>query len=368
MKSTFRRFAAFGAVPVLLGLVVSCMTPAPGPAPRGTAATSRPMAMPRTGPQEGIVLPVVGTGPSAPIRFSFIAFGCMPYGRDALPAYRRLLEEINYHRPAFAVHLGDLKKGSEPPTEAWLQENKAYFNSLNGALIYTPGDNEWTDVHQASNLRQDPGIWLTRIRALFFAEEKSLGRAPIDLITQRRDAGFEKFVENARWSRAGVTFATVHVVGSNNNYQPAVPGAVAEFRERDAANVAWVKSTFSTARAEGAIGVVLLFQAEPINKHRTPPAGVESGFTQFLTTVEAEARSYGKPVLLVHADEHRYRYETNVRLLPDREPLANVSRLETFGENDVHGVVVIVDPASPQLFLAGPLVVPMNPLPVLPKK
>ncbi|MGH7959938.1 MAG: hypothetical protein ACREH8_23385, partial [Opitutaceae bacterium] len=63
----------------------------------------------------------------------------------------------------------------------------------------------------------------------------------------------------------------------------------------------------------------------------------------------------------------RYRLESKVTLVPGRGPLENVTRLETFGANDLHAVLVVVDPAAPQVFLAGPLIVPSNPLPVLPR-
>ena len=298
-------------------------------------------------------------------RFSFVAFGCMPYGKENYPAYERLLAEINRRAPAFTVHCGDTKAGSEPPSDAFLARIKAGFESLDAPLIYTPGDNEWTDVHAASNGHQDPLVWLAKVRALYFAEERSLGRAAIPLVTQRRDPAYAKFVENARWTRGGVVFATVHVVGSNNNSQPAVPGAMEEFRERDAADAAWVRAAFAEARATSAAAVALFFQAEPFGAYAK--LGRSSGFIQFLDTVEEQSKAFGKPVLLVHADEHRYRNERAVRFRPDAEPLANVTRLETFGAGDIHAVEVVVDPASPQVFLAGPLLVPGNALPVLPK-
>jgi hypothetical protein len=301
-------------------------------------------------------------------RFSFIAMGCMPYGAQNFVAYERLLAEISRQRPAFTVHCGDTKGGSEPPTDAFLQQVKTWFNSVEGPVIYTPGDNEWTDVHRPNNGSQDPLVWLAKVRQVYFSEERSLGRAPIPLVTQRRDRGFEKFVENARWTHGGVVFATVHVVGSNNNNQPNVPGAVEEFRERDAANAAWVRATFAEARRTSAPAVAFFFQAEPLARL---DAGAKkaraSGFTQFLATIEAEARAFAKPVLLVHADEHRYRLEPGVRLTAGGEKLANVTRLETFGAGDIHGVFVTVDPGSPQVFLAGPFIVPGNPLPILPR-
>ncbi|MEY2877899.1 MAG: hypothetical protein RLZZ15_279, partial [Verrucomicrobiota bacterium] len=66
-------------------------------------------------------------------------------------------------------------------------------------------------------------------------------------------------------------------------------------------------------------------------------------------------------------DEHRYRLEVGVRFKAGGEKLANVTRLETFGANDIHAVLVTVDPQSPQVFLAGPLLAPGNALPILPR-
>lgn len=306
-------------------------------------------------------------------RFSFVAFGCMPYGKENFPAYERLLKEINRHGPSFTVHCGDTKSGSEPPTDAFMKQVHRWFDSLDGALIYTPGDNEWTDVHRKNNGSQDPLVWLAKVRTEYFSTERSMGRAPIPLVTQRREKGFEKFVENARWVRGGVLFATVHAVGSNNNRIKtddrersglARESALAEFRERDAANVAWVRGTFAEARATRAPSVALFFQAEPFDAAEKD--GRESGFTEFLGAVEQEAKHFEKPVLLVHADDHRYRLEPKVRF-PSGEKHDNVTRLGVFGAGDIHAVQVTVDPTSKAVFLAGPLLVPGNPLPVLPR-
>lgn len=311
----------------------------------------------------------------APERFTFVAMGCMPYGENNYTAYKRLLNEINRQRPAFTVHCGDTKSGSVPPTDVFYQQVHAWFDSLEGAVIYTPGDNEWTDVHRKNNGSQDPAVWLAKVRAEYFSGERSLGRAPIALVTQRRERGFEKFVENARWARGGVVFATVHVVGSNNNFVTGaepdrgageLARAAAEFRERDAANAGWVRATFAEARATGAAGVAFFFQAQPFAQS-AGIVGRVSGFKNFLDVMEAEAVAWKKPVLLVHADEHRYRLEIGMPFEMGGEVRANVTRLETFGSGDIHAVMVTVDAGSPQVFLCGPMLVPGNALPVLPR-
>ncbi|MFM7750256.1 MAG: hypothetical protein ACKPB0_07550, partial [Opitutaceae bacterium] len=145
--------------------------------------------------------------------FTFAAMGCLPYARHAgsEEAFGRLIAEINRQKPAFAVHLGDILGSDERCSDELLLRRREQFDSVATALVYTPGDNEWTDTHSEKAGRFEPTERLARIRALFFAEERSRGRNPLPLITQRRDAAHARFVENARWTIRGVVFATGHL-------------------------------------------------------------------------------------------------------------------------------------------------------------
>ena len=300
--------------------------------------------------------------------FAFAALGCMPYARgaDAETGFARTIAEINRHAPAFTVHLGDTLSSDEKPTDEVLLRRRDDFNTFASALIYTPGDNEWTDAHRPKAGGMVPTERLAKIRELYFATERSLGQQPIPLVTQRRDPHYAKFVENARWTRGGVVFATVHVVGSKNNHQAEVTGALDEWRARDAANEAWLHATFAEAVATQAPGIALFFLADPFAADHDR-AGYEEGFERFLVTLEKEARAFARPVLLVHADEHRYRLDVGMRFERDAAPVPNVTRLETFGALNMHAVLVTVDPTSTPVFLTAPLIVPGNPLPMLPR-
>ena len=309
----------------------------------------------------------LGTAQPEAAPFAFVAFGCLPYTAtpDSAAGYSRLIAEVNRLAPAFSVHLGDTMSSGEKATDALLLQRRAEFNSFTGALVYTPGDNEWTDTHAEKAGGFAPLERLARIREIYFKEERSLGQKPIPLVTQRRDARFAKFVENARWTHGGVMFATVHVVGSRNNRQPNIPGAMDEYRDRDEANTAWLRATFAEATKSGAPGLALFFQAAPFIEAGDRP-GYADGFEHFLKTTEELARAFAKPVLLVHADEHRYRLDFAMRFHSAGEPVPNVTRIESFGANNMHAVVVAVDPGSQQVFLPGPLLIPGNALPVLP--
>jgi len=56
------------------------------------------------------------------------------------------------------------------------------------------------------------------MRAMFFPEGRSLGQRTVPVQSQRSDLARAKFVENLRWSLGGVTFATTHILGSNDNF------------------------------------------------------------------------------------------------------------------------------------------------------
>jgi hypothetical protein len=124
--------------------------------------------------------------------FAFVALGCLPYqrGKDTDAAFARLIAEINRHSPVFTVHLGDILGSDEHATDELMRKRRADFNTFAGALIYTPGDNEWTDTHLPKGGGFDPLERLAKLRELFFAEERSLGQQPISLVSQRRDPKF----------------------------------------------------------------------------------------------------------------------------------------------------------------------------------
>jgi len=131
-----------------------------------------------------------------PAPFSFAAFGCMPYARHAGSdeGFRRLLAEVDRHQPAFAVHLGDTLGGDEPATDAFYLRRRDDFNRLATALVYTPGDNEWTDTHRPGAGGFDPLERLARLREVYFAEERSLA------ISNRRSTACVGWAAARPWS------------------------------------------------------------------------------------------------------------------------------------------------------------------------
>ncbi|MGN5477536.1 hypothetical protein ACTMU2_13565 [Cupriavidus basilensis] len=80
------------------------------------------------------------------------------------------------------IHVGDIHSGSMPCTSAsilppittsnpgWNQGIFAAFQQFKPPVIYTPGDNEWTDCHKTKEASSgDPMKELDSVRSLFFA-------------------------------------------------------------------------------------------------------------------------------------------------------------------------------------------------------
>lgn len=310
------------------------------------------------------LLLAVAVQPAAAQPFEFIALGDTPYKLpDDYVKFDRLIAAINARKPSFSIHVGDIKSGSSPCSDENLKKVLDQFATFEQPLVYTPGDNEWTDCHRPRAGGFDPLERLAKVRELFFADPtRSQGRVKIAVESQARVMAerFSTFVENARWSQNGVVFATVHVVGSNNNFEPGAPAVAMEYFARDAANVAWIDAIFAQAVASGAKAVVLSWQADVQDVRQKWQGDMPrvSGFVNTVNAVERGAKAFGKPVLVIHGDEHEF--QVGRFLNAKYKAIPNVLRLEVMGAEDVHAVRVLVDPDSPSVFGFFPLLVPEN--------
>jgi len=284
--------------------------------------------------------------------FEFCAIGDMPYDVPAdFPGWERLISAINAARPAFTVHVGDFKKGSAPCSDEYFQKVLGYFGTFSGPLIYTPGDNDWTDCHRKAAGGFDPIERLGKLRKLFFATSESLGQRHLTVTRQGPD-----YPENARWTYGPVTFATIHAVGSNNNLLRD-RAAIEEYLARNAADLDWLREAFKAARTGGSKAVVLVMQADPYFEKY---AEERSGINDLVEAMEDETVAWGKPVLLVHGDTHVFRVDKPLISRESGRRLVQFTRAEVFAEKDLHAVRIKVDPADPEVFSFRTLLVPAN--------
>lgn len=285
--------------------------------------------------------------------FRFIALGDLPYGPPAqsYAPYRKLIATVNRLAPTFTIHVGDIKSGSTRCSDEEFAAQREHFGMYAGAVVYTPGDNEWTDCHRPNNGGYDPLERLDTLRRMFFVPGRSLGQAPLALENQSiAQPAHARFVENQRWLRGGVLFVTLHMVGSNNNFEPRDARAVAEFMERERANIAWIQEAFELARRQGARALVFAMQADVFEvKSALDVFPGHSGFRASIgqTLIPLAARA-PMPVLLIHGDSHRFLFDQPFSF--ERKPVTNLSRLIVPGETDVRAVEVEVDGSRRQPF------------------
>jgi hypothetical protein len=294
-----------------------------------------------------------GVAVQAQQAFSFVALGDLQYGspEKAYGPYRALIARINQVEPAFSIHLGDIKSGSTPCSDEEYANQRDHFQRFKGAVVYTPGDNEWTDCHRASNGAYDPLERLAAVRKVFFNPGQSLGSQPMRVESQaQRTPAFGSYLENLRWQHQGVQFNTVHIVGSNNNLEARDAAASREFHERDAANVAWIQSAFAQAAEQQPSLIVFAFQADVFaSKSMFEDFPGWSGFRKSIgETLLPLAQRWGKPVLVIHGDSHQFKLDQPFSL--SRQPLPHVTRLMVPGASDVRAVKVTVQPGAALTF------------------
>ncbi len=290
--------------------------------------------------------------------FSFALIGDLGYNPTEEPAMQNVLDELNKTSLAFVVHVGDLSAPRFSCFNPMLERRLAQFNAVAHPVVFTPGDNDWTDCHEGQNIKgTDPLTRLGVLRGMFFAGENSLGRRTMPLIRQSSDPNFAKYRENVRWELGNVTFVTLHIPGSNNGLGRS-PEGDAEYAERNRANLAWLRQAFEHAKARNSSAVMVMQQANIFPLH-APTAGSPlndpHGYTDTRTLLEKETIAFGKPVVLVHGDSHFFRIDKpfgppRVRGAPNLPAVENFTRLETFGSPNHHWVRVTVDPNDPNVF------------------
>ena len=280
---------------------------------------------------------------AAPIRFALI--GDIPYSDyDAKVSFPNMIDDINQARVAFTVHDGDIKSGSSPCSMEILDQMFGQFQKFDSPFIYLFGDNEWTDCGRSPTNSISPEQWLDRLRDKFTAGHQSLGRHHLALARQSDDPKFAKFRENVRWMMGDVLFVGLNVPGDANNFgQP-------EFKERNQANLAWIKQAFDLAQIEETRALMLIMQANP-HFEMAPNNHLRLGFNDLLALLERETPLLKKPVVLVHGDSHYFRIDKPLIGSVSKRRIENFTRVETFGYPDCHWIEATIDPNEPELFV-----------------
>ena len=312
-----------------------------------------------------------------PKPFSFGLWSDMPYvkGGDE-PKIPALIADINKSDIAFSIYGGDIKDGSSKCTDDVFDKAVKMFEQFKKAVVYVPGDNEWTDCHRTNNGGYDNLERLAYLRKVMFANGGVYGAEKMPVDHQGKPA--EKFVENTRFERDGVVFITLNVPGSNNNKvvdekdcknkSARTPEQCAadntEYQDRDAANIAWMHEAFEKAKAGKDAGIMIVLQGdlgfdipetEDVDESRLPE---KAGYAAFLDAIIKETKAFSGQVVLVHGDTHFYKIDKP--LIDATHLLPNFTRVQNFGSPNIHWIRVTVDLANPNVFTFQPMIVEAN--------
>jgi hypothetical protein len=292
--------------------------------------------------------------------FSFVVFGDMPYTLpDDYKRFENLIKETNKQNQTFNVHVGDIKASKTECSDSIYRIVYNYFQQLEKPLIYTPGDNEWTDCNKSNPGKYDIEERLTSIRKMFYNGSNSLGKIKMPLTSQSLNSKFSTYVENNRWEQTNVSFATVHVVGTNNNFVTNNKNNNAEFYNRNEADIAWLNEVFDNASAKSHSCLVLFIHADMYNSEANIKEG--SGFNQFKDTLRKRVQQFKKPVLLIHGDSHIFLLDKPMlEGGKSKKVVNNFTRLQVFGEDYIHAVKVTIDPMSPNSFMIEQMIIEGN--------
>jgi len=298
--------------------------------------------------------------PSVAQPFSFIALGDMPYQiPDDYVRYERLITRVNKIKPSFTLFIGDTKSGSSICSDEYNLLVKNYFNQFNSPLVYSIGDNEWTDCYRAQAGAFDPLERLQSLRKTFFQSNASLGKSTLTLTRQSDiDTGHSKFVENSYWVENNFLFVNLHITGSNNNFERD-ESAKQEYLERNQANLSWIDQAFTLAAQKKYAGVVLFYQADMFYSP-SQTTDLASGYRDTLQTLSTHAQAFKKPVLLIHGDSHRLIIDQPLKTIDQKHILENVMRLEVMGAEQVQAVEIQVNPIAEQPFSFTPILIREN--------
>ncbi len=217
-----------------------------------------------------------------PDGLKFTAMGCGPYTPEAEVALARQLKWENENPTSdFIIHCGDIVTGKVKDwPESQYQKIADLFKTNNHIPTFiVPGDNEWND-------QVDPdrhwGYWEKHFLHLDKHWPAIPGASPV----QRQDVRTENF----SFTKNEVLFIGINKVGGMV-HDPV------EWETRLAQNIDWMKEKLTENR-DKTHSAVIFAQASGFSKI--------GDFQKKLTKIGSD---YGKPILYLHADGHKWTVE-----------------------------------------------------------
>ena len=330
-----------GVTVVLAGLAIAVSA---------TAGNGTPI---NTGSANEVTLAVYGDAPYATNRTDTAQL-------EATPAF---IDSVNADpKVDLVLHVGDIHSGQQLCTEKYDRAVFDLWTRYNDPLIYTPGDNEWSDCNKSGEggagkdadgnflnfAAGDPIANLGLIRSIFFSNPGySLGGRKKQVVTQAEaydpaHPSDAKYVENVMWEQSKVLFVTINLPGGSNNDddnwfgKPRTDAQTQEILERTGADLRWLDKAFAQAKADGVQGVLIGWQADVWDPEKG--AAHQANYQPFVKSVADHTLDLGEPVLMINGDSHVYKSgnplqssDPNYNIQPGGYDVPNFHRIVVHG-------------------------------------
>ena len=249
----------------------------------------------------------------APVRYTFAVLGGTLQGPADEAPTQRLIDAIGRERDlSFIVYDGNLKGPKEACRDSLYERREALLEAARPALIFIPGQHDWTDCGTTEAGAFDPVERLDQLRQTVFADASSMGQNPLPLTRESEVSRFRPYRENVRWQLGDTVFIGLNVPSPNNHYLTA-GGRNGEFEDRVIANAFWLEHAAEYAKRREAHALVIFIQGDPDperyerqdrfawlrfarNSHR-------DGFLELKRSLVKVAQIFRGPVLLIHEDD-----------------------------------------------------------------
>ena len=252
---------------------------------------------------------------AAPVRYTFaVIAGTLQSPADEAPT-QRLIDAIGRNRDvSFIVYDGNLKGAKEACGDSLYERRQALLEAARPALIFIPGQHDWTDCGTTEAGGFDPVERLDQLRQTLFADASSMGQNPLALTRESEVSRFRPYRENVRWQLGDTVFIGLNAPDPNNHYLTA-GGRNGEFEDRVIANAFWLEHAAEYAKRRDARAIVVFIQGDldperyerpdrfawlrfARNSHR-------DGFLELKRSLVKVAEIFRGPVLLIHCDDQR---------------------------------------------------------------
>jgi len=221
---------------------------------------------------------------------------------------------VNEAKPSVVMHLGDFKSGGKSCTDDLLTQHKSLLAQIYpGKMIYTPGDNDWTDCdrsylpHSFDELER-----LDFLIKLMFQSPPLLTVNLPSIMTQHAQ------IENKLWVNNRLAISTLHIVGTSNgrvNISKSNQGlAIKKVDERDNKNLNWLKQIEDNAKSFDALIIGFqadIYQQSVLDSKACGDSSLKTcdAFSFYRQAFKNLAKRINKPVLISHGDTGDFCFE-----------------------------------------------------------